>query len=138
MPQPLLPLSLDQRGRWVLKVSPGATGLRAHKARPDLKDLPGRRVYKAHLDLLEVRKHARSRRDNLVLLARLDLKDHPDLRGPKDRKVWQDIRVPKRLKVHRDREESLALQGLPDHRVLPVRSGLSDLQAPLVPSALLV
>ena len=51
----------------------------------------------------------------MVLLARLDLKDRPALRAPKDRKVWRDLRVPQGLKVHRDRGESLAR---PDLRVL--------------------
>jgi hypothetical protein len=114
-------------------VSPDATEPRVHKGPPDLRVhrdrkaspaspgprenldrmvlrgqlvLSARKVLPDRPVLPAARKHARQRRDNPDLPARLGLKDHPGLRVPRVRKAWRDIRVRRGLKALRDREGS--------------------------------
>lgn len=189
MPQPSRPPSLDRLGLWVPRVSQDPMGHRVCKVPPDLRAvqahrdhkvspaLPGLRVnrgvtalpgrsgpsaLKVLQDLQEAQIRAYHRKDSLVLQDRLGRKDRSARRVPKARKDLPGTKVPKDLKVFRDREASPALwalqesrdllgpsepwalsgrwglQDLPDRKVLPVRSAPSDLLAPLALSALRV
>ena len=184
-PQRLLPPCPARRGRWDLRGSRDATEPQVRKALPDLRGhrdrralpgfpapkenldrmvlrgrlvLSGRKVPLALLVLPAAQRHARQRRDNPDLPARLGLKDHPGLRVPRVRKAWRDIRARRGLKALRDREGSWgrpALRvladlldllappvrwvwpGLPDRKALPVRSAPLDLRVRSDQSALL-
>lgn len=108
----------------VLKVNPGAMVLRGQPVLLVHKALPGR------LDLLAARRHIRWPRDSPDPRVRLAPKVRRGLPVRMVRKDWRDIRVPKGLKVPRDREEN------PARKALPVRSGPSDPPALWVQSAL--
>lgn len=136
-PQLLSLPSLDRLGRRAPRASPDATELQVRKALPDLRGHRDRRVSPALREnpgatvlrgqpapsarralpdrpvLLAVWKHARQRRDNPVLPARLGLMDRQALRVLKARKVWQGIRAPRGLRAPQGREENKVLSAQP-------------------------
>jgi hypothetical protein len=149
--------SLDATGLRVRKVLPDLRALLARRVPPASRDprenmgVTVLRVQPDRLDLLAARRHGRWPRARPDPRVRLDPKDRRGLPARRVRKDWQDIRVPKGPKAHQVREGSRArpvlwvLQdqqallgpraqqgrpGEPDHKGLPVRSGLSALPAP--------